>query len=163
MSMCKTCMKDSGKHSKKLWLEHNWCPLCQKSSKEHSDKLWQMHQQAVVKGANGAKIRPITIGFARSSVGWVKEWNMPTSPTGHSSAYKIEIIPIYLHCVQCRLAMGDIEVDCADDLGGMCIKCFAEATEQTDPLNDKIPNYMSYEYCQKIRKRMQEKEEQNAL
>ncbi len=155
MSKCKTCLKDSSKHNKKLWIEHNWCPLCQKNSKDHSDKLWQMHQQAVVKGANGKKIRPITVGFARSSVGWVKEWNMPVSTSGQGSPYRIEIIPIYQYCTQCSLAMGDIEVDNADVLDGLCLKCFAEYTEQTDSLNDKIPNYRSYEYCKKIRQRME--------
>ena len=155
MSECKTCLKDSSKHSKKLWIEHNWCPLCQKNNKEHSEKLWQMHQKVVVKGARGKKIRPITVGFARSSVGWVKEWNMPVSTNGQTSPYNFEIIPIYLHCAQCSFAMGDIEVDNADVLDGWCLKCFAEFTGQTDPLNDKMPNYRSYEYCQKIRKRME--------
>ena len=62
-----------------------------------------------------------------------------------------------MHCVQCSLAMGDTEVDNGDVLGGMCLKCFAELTGQTDSLNDKFPNYRSYEYCQKIRKRMEER------
>ena len=157
MSMCKTCLKDSSKHSKKLWTLHNWCPLCQKHSKEHSDELWSMHQRAVVKGAKGDKIRPVTIGFARASVGRVVEWNVPVSPKGQPSPYKIEVIPIHMHCAQCSLAMGDIEVDNGDVLGGLCLKCFAELTDQTDSLNDKFPNYMSYEYCQKIRKRMEER------
>ena len=157
MSMCKTCLKDSSKHSTKLWTLHNWCPLCQKHSKEHSDELWQMHQRAVVKGAKGAKIRPVTVGFARASVGRVAECNVPVGPKGQSSSYRLEVIPIHMHCVQCSLAMGDTEVDNGDVLGGMCLKCFAELTGQTDSLNDKFPNYMSYEYCQKIRKRMEER------
>ena len=152
MSMCKTCLKDSSKHSKKLWTLHNWCPLCQKSSSEHNEDLWQMHQRAVVKGAKGDKIRPVTIGFARASVGRIVEWNVPVSPKGQQSPYKNEVIPIHMHCAKCSLAMGDIEVDNADVLGSLCLKCFAELTEQTDSLNDKFPNYRSYEYCQKIRK-----------
>ena len=157
MSMCKTCLKDSSKHSKKLWTLHNWCPLCQKNSKDHSEELWQMHQRAVVKGAKGGKIRPVTVGLARSSVGRVVEWNVPVSPKGQQSSHKLEVIPIHMHCVQCSLAMGDIEVDNGDVLGGLCLKCFAELTDQTDSLNDKFPSYSSYEYCQKIRKRMEER------
>ena len=157
MSMCKTCLKDSSKHSTKLWTLHNWCPLCQKNSSEHSEELWQMHQQAVVKGAKGAKIRPITVGLARSSAGRVVDWNVPIGPKGQSTSYKLEVIPIYLHCVQCSLAMGDIEVDNGDVLGGLCLKCFREVIGQEDSYYDKFPSYRSYEYCQKIRKRTEEK------
>ena len=157
MSMCKTCLKDSSKHSKKLWTLHNWCPLCQKNSKDHSEELWQMHQRAVVKGAKGAKIRPITVGLARSSVGRVVEWNVPVSPKGQQSSHKLEVIPIHLHCVQCSLAMGDVEVDNGDVLGGLCLKCFRELIGQDDSYYDKFPSYRSYEYCQKIRKRMEKK------
>ena len=157
MSMCKTCLKDSSKHSTKLWTLHNWCPLCQKISSEHSEELWLMHQQAVVKGAKGAKIRPVTVGLARSSVGRVVEWNVPVGPKGQSSSYRLEVIPIHMHCVQCSLAMGDNEVDNADVLGGLCFKCFREVIGQDDSYYDKFPNYMSYEYCQKIRKRMEER------
>ena len=157
MSMCKTCLKDSSKHSKKLWTLHNWCPLCQKNSKDHSEKLWQMHQRAVVKGAKGAKIRPITVGLARSSVGRVVEWNVPVSPKGQQSSHKLEVIPIHMHCVQCSLAMGDVEVDNGDVLGGLCLKCFRELIGQDDSYYDKFPSYRSYEYCQKIRKRMEKK------
>ena len=130
MSMCKTCLKDSSKHSKKLWTLHNWCPLCQKNSKDHSEELWQMHQRAVVKGAKGAKIRPITVGLARSSVGRVVEWNVPVSPKGQSSSYKLEVIPIHMHCRKCSLAIGQIEVDNADVLNGLCTECFCEETGQ---------------------------------
>ena len=157
MSMCKTCLKDSSKHSKKLWTLHNWCPLCQKNSKDHSEELWQMHQRAVVKGAKGAKIRPITVGLARSSVGRVVEWNVPVSPKGQQSSHKLEVIPIHMHCVQCSLAMGDVEVDNGDVLGGLCLKCFREMIGQEDSYYDKFPSYRSYEYCQKIRKRMEKK------
>ena len=157
MSMCKTCLKDSSKHSKKLWTLHNWCPLCQKNSKDHSEELRQMHQRAVVKGAKGDKIRPVTIGFARASVGRVVEWNVPVSPKGQPSPYKIEVIPIHMHCAQCSLAMGDIEVDNGDVLGGLCLKCFREMIGQEDSYYDKFPSYRSYEYCQKIRKRMEKK------
>ena len=153
MSMCKTCLKDSTKHNKKLWIIHKWCALCQKNSKEHSDKLWQMHQQAVLKGAKGQvwekekKLWPITVGLSRASVGVAVELNA-------KPPYDIDIIPVYMHCVQCSMAMGDVEVDNADILDGLCLKCFREITEQTDSWYD-IPSYMSYENCQKIRKRME--------
>ena len=138
MSMCKTCLKDSTKHNKKLWIIHNWCALCQKNSKEHSDKLWQMHQQAVLKGAKGQvwekekKLWPITVGLSRASVGVAVELNA-------KPPYDIDIIPVYMHCVQCSMAMGDVEVDNADILDGLCLKCFREMTEQTDSWYD-IPS-----------------------
>ena len=153
MSMCKTCLKDSTKHNKKLWIIHNWRALSQKNSKDHSDKLWQIHQQAVLKGAKGhvwekeKKLWPITVGLSRASVGVAVELNA-------KPPYDIDIIPVYMHCVQCSMAMGDVEVDNADILDGLCLKCFREMTEQTDSWYD-IPSYRSYEYCQKIRKRME--------
>ena len=146
MSMCKTCLKDSKEHSKKLWQMHqklDLCMLCQKNSKEHSDKLWQMHQQAVLKGAKGQvwekekKLWPITVGLSRASVGVAVELNA-------KPPYDIDIIPVYMHCVQCSMAMGDVEVDNADILDGLCLKCFREMTEQTDSWYD-IPSYRSYE------------------
>ena len=150
MSMCKMCLKDSSKHSTKLWTLHNWCPICQKNIKEHSDDLWQMHQQVVAKGAKGGKIRPITVGLARSSVGVVAKLNA-------KPPFNIEIVPIYMHCAKCSLAMGDIEVDNADVLDSLCLECFTELTEQINPLDDKFPNYRSYEHSQKIRKRIEER------
>ena len=111
----------------------------------------------VVKGAKGGKIRPVTVGLARSSVGRVVEWNVPVSPKGQQSSHKLEVIPIHLHCVQCSLAMGDVEVDNGDVLGGLCLKCFRELIGQDDSYYDKFPSYRSYEYCQKIRKRMEER------
>ena len=116
-----------------------------------------MHQRAVVKGAKGGKIRPVTVGLARSSVGRVVEWNVPVSPKGQQSSHKLEVIPIHMHCVQCSLAMGDVEVDNGDVLGGLCLKCFRELIGQDDSYYDKFPSYRSYEYCQKIRKRMEER------
>ena len=112
-----------------------------------------MHQQAVLKGAKGQvwekekKLWPITVGLSRASVGVAVELNA-------KPPYDIDIIPVYMHCVQCSMAMGDVEVDNADIIGGLCLKCFREMTEQTDSWYD-IPSYMSYEYCQKIRKRME--------
>ena len=45
--------------------------------------------------------------------------------------YDIEIIPIYMSCTECSLYLGNVEEEYADDLDGMCLKCFREQTEQT--------------------------------
>ena len=159
MSMCKTCLKDSKEHSKNLWQMHQKleiCMLCQKNSKEHTEGLWKMHQSVILEGAKSKKTCEITVGFARKTIGRIHSWNA-------RPPYNSEVIPVHMYCRDCGLAVGSVEEDNADVLDGLCIKCFAEATEQTESLNDKIPNYRSYEYCQKIRERMKEKEEQNAL
>ena len=58
MSMCKTCLKDSKEHSKKLWQMHqklDLCMLCQKNINEHTEGLWKLHQSAILEGAKGEK------------------------------------------------------------------------------------------------------------
>jgi hypothetical protein len=42
----------------------------------------------------------------------------------------MEFIPIYMHCTGCRDAMNATEVDVADVLDGLCLKCFCEQTDQ---------------------------------
>nr|AIF10964.1 hypothetical protein [uncultured marine thaumarchaeote KM3_47_F06] len=41
------------------------------------------------------------------------------------------LVPIYMSCTECGLFLGNIEEDYADMLGGICLKCFMEATDQT--------------------------------
>ena len=132
MSMCKICSKDSKVHSKEMWKLHQepkLCVLCQKKSDKHGEELWELHQQAIKVGAKGEKLYPITLGFGPESIGRVHKWNMP-EVNGHASPYALEIIPIHMHCRKCSLAMGQIEVDNADMLNGLCTECFCEETGQ---------------------------------
>ena len=132
MSMCKICSKDSKVHSKEMWKLHQepkLCVLCQKKSDSHSEELWELHQQAIKVGAKGEKLYPITLGFGPETIGRAHKWNMP-EVNGRASPYALEIIPIHMHCRKCSLAMGQIEVDNADMLNGLCTECFCEETGQ---------------------------------
>jgi len=127
MSVCKTCHKDSEKHSKELWKLHQEqqnCMLCRKNSSEHSEKLWEIHQIAIKIATKGQKLHPLTLGTGRESVGRFHRWNTP------SKSFEYEVIPIFTYCTKCTLAMGDIEVDNADVLDGLCIPCFCEEIGQ---------------------------------
>ena len=164
---CRFCNKSAGEHSEKLWNMH-------KMTVQKGQYCFEHHKVE--------KLYPIRLGFARESIGRVHELLpdgaricecrdlhtnelrvhelLPNGPaekiTSAEPFYSLEIVPIYMHCTQCKLAMGDIETDNADVLDGLCLECFRETTEQTDSWYD-IPSYRSYEYCQKIRKRMEEK------
>ena len=131
-SICAGCEKDRTEHSKKLWILHQQaqlCGLCRKNVIEHSEKLWEMHQLAVEKGQycsehyKKEKLYPITIGG--KGIARVCKQNA-------DKPYDIEIVPIYMPCLECGLYLGDIEMEYADDLDGMCLGCFREQTEQTD-------------------------------
>ena len=153
MSMCRICFKDSKVHTKKLWEKHQTaevCLLCQKSNGAHTDKLWQMHKSAIFEGAKSEKLSEITVGFSRKSV--ARRYLSNTA----GKNLEVELIPIYVYCRECSLAVGSVEEDFAELLDGLCIKCFRELIGQDDSYYDKFPSYRSYEYCQKIRKRMEE-------
>ena len=133
MSSCKVCHIDSKNHSKKLWVLHQQaqiCAFCQKSAGEHSEELWQMHKLTVEKGQfcpdhkKNEKLYPLTIGFGRTTIARVCRINA-------DPPYDVEFVPIYMACTECGLFLGSIEEDYADMLGGMCLKCFMEATDQT--------------------------------
>ena len=133
MSSCKVCHLDSKKHSKKLWKLHQQtqiCVFCQKSAGGHSEELWQMHNRAVERGQfcsdhnKKEKLYPITLGFARTAIARVCRIN--AEPPND-----VDIVPIYMACIECGLFLGSIEEDYADMLGGMCLKCFMEATDLT--------------------------------
>ena len=128
MSLCGVCHLDSKKHSKKLWTLHQQtqvCMFCQKSGSDHSEKLWEMHNLTVERGRKGQKLYPLTVGFARTGIARVCMLNA-------DQPYDKELIPIHMSCAECSLYLGSIEEDNADILGGMCLKCFREQTEQTD-------------------------------
>ena len=140
-SICVKCEKDRSKHSKMLWTLHNQtelCGFCQKNSNEHSEKLWDMHQLAVEQGQycsehnKREKLYPNTIGSAKEGIARV--CRIAATPP-----YDIEIIPIYMSCTECSLYLGHVEEEYADNLDGMCLKCFREQTEQTHDWYDIPP------------------------
>ena len=143
---CVKCDKDRSEHSKKLWVLHQQvqlCAFCQKNSNEHSEKLWDMHQLTVEQGQycsehkKREKLYPNTIGSAKEGIARV--CRIAAMPP-----YDIEIIPIYMSCTECSLYLGNVEEEYADDLDGMCLKCFREQTEQTHYWYD-IPSVLKKE------------------
>ena len=142
MSLCMVCHLDIKKHSKKLWEQHNqkqFCEFCQKKRAEHSEKLWEMHNLTVERGRKGQKLYPITVGFARTGITRVCTLN--ADPPDDK-----DLIPIYMECTECNLYLGSTEEDNADSLGGMCLKCFREQTEQTSTWYD-IPPVLKGKQC----------------
>ena len=134
MSLCKICHQDSKKHSKKLWEQHSkmqFCEFCQKKGNEHSEKLWEMHKLAAEKGRycprhhKEENLYPLTLGFARTRI--VRVCTLKADPP-----YDKELIPIYMSCAECSLYLGSREEDYADILGGICLECFMEVTEQIE-------------------------------
>jgi hypothetical protein len=145
-TICVKCEKDRSEHSKKLWVLHQQvqlCVYCQKNSNEHSEKLWERHQLAVEKGqycsehSKNEKLYPITIGSAKEVIARVCR-------TSAKPPYDVDMIPIYITCTDCGLYLGDMEEEYADELDGMCLKCFREQTEQTHDWYD-IPTVLKKE------------------
>jgi len=105
--------------------------FCQKKGSEHSEKLWEMHKLAVEKGRYCPKhhkeenLYPLTVGFARTRIARVCRLNA-------DSPYDKDLIPIYMSCAECSLYLGSREEDYADILGGICLECFMEVTEQIE-------------------------------
>ena len=132
MSICKTCYKDSKDHTKQLWQIHHReevCALCGKPGSSHSKRLWEMHSLTARKAPQGI-IWPLKIGYSRK---------VPAVIVGEF-AWKNQLLkdlkPIYMECQNCKLYLGDSEVDLADVLDGVCLKCFRELTNQTHPWYD---------------------------
>ena len=126
MKKCKTCLKENKKHSERLWELHQEvrpCLLCNKNSGKHSVKLWDMHQTVLALGSHGEKLRPIMVGFGPRTIARVHKTNA-------DPPYNIELIPIHMHCNSCRDVMSTKEIDVADVLDGLCLKCFCEQTDQ---------------------------------
>ena len=133
MSTCTVCQKDSKKHSKKLWELHKQvtiCLFCDKSSRAHSEELWEMHKETVEvarRKTRHKKIWTMQIGHGRNCPALLDN-DFSYSAKMNMAEW---LIPIYMSCTECDLFLGSIEEDYADMLGGMCLKCFMEATDQT--------------------------------
>ena len=47
--------------------------------------------------------------------------------------YDRELVPIYVRCACCDMAVGRTEEELAEELSGYCIGCFKNATQQMEP------------------------------
>jgi len=148
MTLCMVCHLDIKKHSKKLWEQHNqkqFCEFCQKKRAEHSEKLWEMHKLAVEKGRycpkhhKEEKLYPLTLSWAKTGI--ARACTLNADPPNDK-----DLIPIYMSCTECEDKLGSIEEDNVDSLGGMCLKCFREQTEQTSTWYD-IPPVLKGKQC----------------
>jgi len=112
----------------KLKLQTVPCMLCRLCQGEHSEELWKMH-----KG---------TVEMAQSKTQHKKLWTMRIG-FGPKCAALLDndgdLHPIYMGCTVCGLFLGKIEEEYADMLGGMCLKCFRELTDQTAYWYDMPP------------------------
>ena len=130
----------------KLKLQTGPCMLCRLCQGEHSEQLWKMHKGTVEMAQSKTqhkKLWTMQIGFGprcaalldndyeseivvKSPHGTPLETIVPTNlnPAEH-------LHPIYMSCTACGLFLGSPEQEYADMLGGMCLKCFRELTDQT--------------------------------
>ncbi len=61
----------------------------------------------------------------------ILKWNTP-EVNGREDPYHLEFIPIYKRCTCCSMALGRIEEECSLMMGGYCIECFKNVTEQLE-------------------------------
>jgi len=140
-------IKSKGKkpeNIQKLKLEAEPCMLCRLCQGEHSEQLWKMHKSTVEMAQSKTqhkKLWTMQIGFGpRCAALLDNDYKSETViqrhgfletvvPSGLKPAEWLH--PIYMSCTECELYLGKIEEDYADMLGGMCLKCFMEATDLT--------------------------------
>ena len=138
----------------KLKLQTVPCMLCRLCQGEHSEELWKMHKGTVemaLSKTQHKKLWTMQIGFGprcaalldngyeseivvKSPHGTPLETIVPTNlnPAEH-------LHPIYMSCTACGLFLGSPEQEYADMLGGMCLNCFRELTDQTAYWYDMPP------------------------
>ena len=113
----------------KLKLQTGPCMLCRLCQGEHSEQLWKMHKGTVEMAQSKTqhkKLWTIQIGFG------------PKCPALLDNGFESGLNPaewlhpIYMSCsnTECGLFLGSIEIDYADVLGRMCLKCFIVSREQ---------------------------------
>jgi hypothetical protein len=116
-----------------------------------------VHRHCVPEHNKKEKLYPITVGFARQGIARASTPNADSPVYTHSKSKwefdehnywefgeefwhrEDQLIPIYMSCTECDLYLGSIEEDNADILGGMCLNCFREQTEQTGTWYDIPP------------------------
>ena len=125
------------------------CRLCQG---EHSEQLWKMHKGTVEMAQSKTqhkKLWTMQIGFGPKCAalldnGYESETVIQRHgfletvvPSGLNPAEWLR--PIYMGCTACVLFLGKTEQEYGDMMGGMCIKCFRELTDQTHEWYDTPP------------------------
>ena len=128
----------------KLKLQTGPCMLCRLYQGEHNEQLWKMHKSTVEMAQSKTqhkKLWTMQIGFGpRCAALLDNDFESETViqrhgfletvvPSGLNPAEWLH--PIYMSCTGCGLYLGKIEEEYADMLGGMCLKCFRELTDQT--------------------------------
>jgi len=136
----------------KLKLQTGPCMLCRLCQGEHSEQLWKMHKGAVEMAQSKTqhkKLWTMQIGFGpRCAALLDNDYESETViqrhgfletvvPSGLNPAEHLH--PIYMSCTGCGLFLGKVEQEYGDMLGGMCLKCFRELTDQTAYWYDMPP------------------------
>jgi len=136
----------------KLKLQAEPCMLCRLDHKDHSEQLWKMHKATVEMAqckTKHKKLWTMQIGFGPRCAALLDNYYESETviqrhgfletvvPSGLNPAEWLH--PIYMSCTGCGLYLGKIEEEYADMLGGMCLKCFRELTDQTAYWYDMPP------------------------
>jgi len=136
----------------KLKLQAGLCMLCRLCQGEHSEQLWKMHKATVEMAqckTKHKKLWTMQIGFGpRCAALLDNDFESETViqrhgfletvvPSGLNPAEHLH--PIYMSCTGCGLYLGSPEQEYVDMLGGMCLKCFRELTDQTAYWYDMPP------------------------
>ena len=160
---CVFCRKRCCNHSVKLWEMHRLAAekgqywWLWPSEKHEIFQPNSVRRHCVFDHNKKEKLWPITVGFARQGIARASTLN--ADPPVHvlsKSRWEFDehnywefgkefwhredqLNPIYMSCTECDLYLGSIEEDNADILGGMCLNCFREQTEQTGTWYDIPP------------------------
>ena len=138
----------------KLKLQTGPCMLCRLCQGEHSEQLWKMHNATVQMAQSKTqhkKLWTMQIGFGPRCAALLDNdyesetlvklpYGTPLEtvvPTNLNPAEWLR--PIYMSCTGCGLFLGKTEQEYGDMMGGMCIKCFRELTDQTHAWYDTPP------------------------
>ena len=126
----------------KLKLQTVPCMLCRLCQGEHSEELWKMHKGTVemaLSKTQHKKLWTMQIGFGPRCAAFLDNGyeSETVVPSGLNPAEHLH--PIYMSCTACGLFLGSPEQEYADMLGGMCLKCFRELTDQTAYWYDMPP------------------------
>ena len=136
----------------KLELQTGPCMLCRLCQGEHNEQLWKMHKGTVEMAQSKTqhkKLWTMQIGFGpRCAALLDNDFESETVIQRHGFLETVVpsdlnpaewLHPIYISCTGCGLFLGKIEEEYADMLGGMCLKCFRELTDQTHVWYDMPP------------------------
>ena len=138
MSLCQKCLKDSKKHTEKQWITHQEelkkannvkCNLCQNKKGDHSESLLEIHESVILKAM--LKTRHKKLWIIQNGTATKCPALLDDEFRDHIGLNPAEwLIPVYMKCMDCGNFVGDDEMNLADVLGQMCLKCFCNETEQ---------------------------------